>query len=95
MAEARAKQRVQGGKGRGAGCYDYLHVAIDDHSRYAFVEVHSDERGDTCAGFVLRAAVHLADLGVRVERVMTDQAKNYVLWRVFADALSRSGPDTW
>jgi len=29
-------------KGRGAG-YDYLHVAIDDHSRYAFVEVHPDE----------------------------------------------------
>jgi transposase InsO family protein len=78
------------GKGRGAG-YDYLHVAIDDHSRYAFVEVHSDERGDTCAGFVLRAAVHLADLGVRVERVMTDQAKNYVLSRVFADALSEIG----
>ena len=77
-------------KGRGAG-YDYLHVAVDDHSRYAFVEVHPDERGVTCAGFVLRAAAHLADLGVQVERVMTDQAKNYVLSRVFAEALSEIG----
>jgi len=51
-------------------------VAIDDHSRYAFVEIHPDERGETCASFVLRAAAHLADLGVQVERVMTDQAKN-------------------
>ena len=77
-------------KGRGAG-YDYLHVAIDDHSRYAFVEVHPDERGATCASFVLRAAAHLADLGVRVERVMTDQAMNYVLSPVFAEALSEIG----
>ena len=77
-------------KGRGAG-YDYLHVAIDDHSRYAFVEVHPDERGETCANFVLRATAHLADLGVRVERIMTDQAKNYMLSRAFADALSEIG----
>jgi transposase InsO family protein len=40
---------------------------------------------------VLRAAAHLADLGVRVERVMTDQARNYVLSRVFTDALSEVG----
>jgi transposase InsO family protein len=66
-------------------------VAVDDHSRYAFVEVHPDERGVTCAGFVLRAAAHLADLGVQVERVMTDQAKNYVLSRVFAEVLSEIG----
>jgi transposase InsO family protein len=66
-------------------------VAVDDYSRYAFVEVHPDERGVTCAGFVLRAAAHLADLGVQVERVMTDQAKNYVLSRVFAEVLSEIG----
>jgi Integrase core domain len=28
--------------------YDYLHVAIDDHSRVAFVEPHRDERGEAC-----------------------------------------------
>ena len=77
-------------KGRGAG-YDYLHVAIDDHSRYAYVEVHPDERGTTCAGFLTRTGQHFAELGVQVERVMTDQAKNYVLSRDFQRALAELG----
>lgn len=73
-------------KGRGAG-YDYLHVAIDDHSRYAYVEVLANERGETCAGFVMRAAAHMAEQGIRIQRVMTDQAKNYTLSKAFAAAL--------
>lgn len=77
-------------KGRGAG-YDYLHVAIDDHSRYAFVEVHPDERGETCAGFLARAAAHYEQIGVRIERVMTDQAKNYVLSKAFQGLLASLG----
>lgn len=81
---------TRGEKGRGAG-YDYLHVAIDDHSRYAYVEVLANERGETCAGFVLRAAAHMASEGIRIERVMTDQAKNYVLSKVFAEALAQIG----
>jgi len=73
------------------GGYDYLHVAIDDHSRYAYVEVHPDERGATCAGFLIRAAQHFAELGVQIERVMTDQAKNYVISRDFQGALADLG----
>ena len=30
--------------------YDYLHVAIDDMSRVAYVAPFDDERGTTCAG---------------------------------------------
>jgi transposase InsO family protein len=82
--------QTKAGKGRGGG-YDYVHAAVDDHSRYAYVEVHSDERGPTCAGFLTRAAAHFAALGVRVERVMTDQAKNYVLSRDFQGALATMG----
>lgn len=74
-------------KKRHAIGYDYLHVAIDDHSRYAYVEVHPDERGTTCAGFLLRTAEHFASRGVRIERIMTDQAKNYTVSRAFADVL--------
>ena len=81
---------TKAGKGRGAG-YDYLHAAVDDHSRYAYVEVHPDERGTTCAGFLARAAARFEELGVRVERVMTDQAKNYVLSREFQGALAAIG----
>jgi transposase InsO family protein len=71
---------------RGEG-YDYQHVAVDDRSRWAYVEVHADERGPTCAGFLRRTAEHFAELGVQIEAVMTDQAKNYTLSRVFHDAL--------
>ena len=41
-------------RGRGLG-YDYLHVAVDDRTRLAYVEIHPDERGDTCAAFLQRA----------------------------------------
>lgn len=77
-------------KHRGAG-YDYLHVAVDDHSRYAYVETLPDEKGRTCAGFVLRAAAHFAEFGVQVERIMTDRAMNYVLSPDFALALEAIG----
>ena len=37
-----------------------------------------NEGGDTSAGFVARTVEHFADRGVGVERVMTDNARNYV-----------------
>ena len=36
--------------------YDYVHSLGDDHSRLAYCEIHPDERGPTCAAFLLRAA---------------------------------------
>lgn len=57
--------------------YDYLHVAVDDHSRFAYVEVHGDERAATVVGFLTRACTSFAARGVRVERVMTDNAWSY------------------
>jgi transposase InsO family protein len=57
--------------------YDYVHVAIDDHSRLAYVEVLADEKGDTCARFLTRATVWFDRLGVTVRRVMTDNGVGY------------------
>ena len=67
--------------------FDYLHVAIDDHSRFAYVEVHPDERGDTCGAFMERAIERFDRLGVRVDAVMTDNALNYVRASRFQRAL--------
>lgn len=67
--------RLKRNEGRG---YDYLHVAVDDHSRLAHVEVLPDERGTTCAAFLTRAAERFAEAGIgRIERVMTDNAWGY------------------
>jgi transposase InsO family protein len=57
--------------------YDYLHAAVDDHSRVAYVEVHPDERGETAAAFLARAALFFASHGVKVQAVMTDNALCY------------------
>ncbi len=73
--------------GRGAGDnrdrhrkvgYDYVHSLIDDHSRLAYSEIHADEKGPTCAGFLTRAAAFFASHGItRIERIMTDNAWAY------------------
>jgi hypothetical protein len=44
--------------------YDYVHVAVDDHTRLAHVEVLPDERGSTCARFVTRAGSFFAGYGI-------------------------------
>lgn len=72
----RAHGRSEKVRGRGAG-YDYIHAAIDDHSRLAYLEVHPDEKGTTCAGFLDRATRFYRGLGVTVERVITDNAFAY------------------
>lgn len=54
--------------------YDYVHTAIDDHSRLAYAETHDDEKGPTAAGFLERAIAFYAALGVTVERVISDNA---------------------
>jgi len=70
----------------------YLHVAVDDHSRYAYVEQHLDERAPTCAAFVERALCHFRELGLDpAEAVMTDGARAYRTAAVFRDALARAG----
>lgn len=67
---------------------DCVHSAVDDHSRLAYSEVLPDERGVTCAGFLLRAAAFFAAHGItHIERVMTDNAFNYRLSRDFQAAL--------
>ena len=67
-------------RGRGIG-YDYLHVAVDDHTRLAYVEAHDDERDPTAAGFLRRATIWFTDRGVSVQRVLTDNAKVYRIGR--------------
>ena len=52
--------------------WEFVHVAIDDHSRLAYAEVLTDEKGPTAVGFLKRAVEFYAGYGVKVERVMTD-----------------------
>lgn len=58
-------------RSRRAG-WQYLHVAIDDHSRLAYCELLPAEDADSCAAFLDRAIGWYADQGIAVERVLTD-----------------------
>jgi hypothetical protein len=69
---------------RGLG-YDYVHAAVDEHSRLAYAEIHPDETGPSCAAFLHRAGEFFASHGVTVERVMTDNALDYRKAKVFHD----------
>jgi transposase len=58
--------------------FDYVHVAVDDHTRLAYAEILSDERATTCAAFLHRATQWFHDShSVTVRRVLTDNAKSY------------------
>ena len=57
--------------------WEYCHVAIDDTSRLAYVEILDDEKGPTCVAFLRRAIAYFAARGVTVERVMTDNGTGY------------------
>lgn len=88
----RAHGRASRPAARRAQGYDYVHSAIDDHSRLAYSEIHPDQRGTTCAGFMTRAAEFFAAHGItRIERVMSDNAWNYRRSADFAAALADLG----
>jgi transposase InsO family protein len=68
--------------------HDYLHVAIDDASRVAYVAVRSDEQAASTVSFVAEALAFFAARGVRVERIMTDNAWTYTHSRELATLLA-------
>jgi transposase InsO family protein len=75
----RPGHRVNGDRrtrSRGIG-WEYVHVAVDDATRLAYVEVLENEKAVTAVGFLRRAVAHFGDQGVRVERVMTDNGPCY------------------
>ena len=72
--------------------YVFLHVAVDDHSRYAFVEEHRDENGATAAAFLRRAVDHFQEFGLAApEAVMSDNALAYRRSSAFRAELERLG----
>jgi transposase InsO family protein len=67
--------------------YDFIHSAIDAHTRLAYSEILPNENGATSAEFWTRAEQWFADHGVTVEAVLTDNARAYVQSFAFRDAL--------
>jgi transposase InsO family protein len=68
---------VPGSRGQLRQGVELVHVAIDDHSRVAYVEILPNERAETCAAFLVRAVEWFAQRGVHVQRVLTDNGPGY------------------
>jgi transposase InsO family protein len=71
--------RIHGDRRRhskGAG-WEYVHVAIDDHSRIAFLAVFPDQKGPSAAAFLQAAIAYYARLGIRIQRLLTDNGPCY------------------
>ena len=69
-AQDKAKHKVRVG-------YDFVHSAIDDHSRLAYSEVLPNERKETCTAFWSRAHAFFTAHNITVERVLTDNGMGY------------------
>jgi transposase InsO family protein len=75
----RPSHRVTGNRRdsvEGAG-WEFAHVAIDDHSRAGFVQMHSDERKSSAVAFLEASVAHYAARGVRIKRLLTDNGPAY------------------
>ena len=71
MGSSAAKKKARIG-------YDFVHSAVDDHSRLAYSEILADEKGPTAAGFLERAAEFFNSAGIdHIEAVMTDNHWSY------------------
>jgi transposase InsO family protein len=70
--------------------WEFVHVCIDDASRMAFVQVMADQRKERAVAFLEAAVAYFASLGVRIERVMTDNGSCYRS-KMFRAACQRLG----
>ena len=86
-AHGRGHTRSRGTKRRPRVGYSYLHVAIDDHSRLAYVEALDNETADTLVGFFDRARLWFQSIGVAIDEIITDNGPNFRS-KKFADQLA-------
>jgi transposase InsO family protein len=57
--------------------WEYVHIAVDDHSRLAYAEVLPDEKAATAAGFLGRAVRFYRRYGIQIEQLITDNGSAY------------------
>jgi transposase InsO family protein len=78
-------------RGHGNAGYDHIEVVIDDASRYVVVVPVPDESGSSAAMALETAAAEFATLGIRIDRVLTDNGLAYTRSRAYAEVLDRLG----
>lgn len=72
---------------RGAG-WEFLFVAVDDHSRVGFTDLYADEGKGSAIQFLENTIAYFESLGVRVRRILTDNGSAFRS-KAFGDACAR------
>jgi transposase InsO family protein len=75
--------------------YEHVHAAVDDHSRLAFAQLHDDEQAKTVVAFVGNALAFYEQHGIRVRRILTDNAWTYTKNRRLRELLADHGIEHW
>ena len=57
--------------------WDFVFVAVDDHARVAFTDIHPDERFPSAVQFLNHAVAYYKRLGVTIRRVLTDNGSAF------------------
>jgi transposase InsO family protein len=84
-------RQVTGAEKRMRVGHEFVHSLVDDHSRYAYSELHPDERAATVTAFVERGLAHFAKHGIKPQRLLSDNAYSYRKNRSLRDLLERHG----
>lgn len=74
-------------RAKGKAGWQYLFVAVDDHSRLAFAAIHPDETAASATRFLDQLVGFYTGHGIRVERVLTDNGACFK--RQWAEACAR------
>jgi transposase len=83
VGQSNPRARKKGGKG-----WEYLHLAVDDHSRLAYSEIFPDEKRSSCVKFLFNALRFFKKHGIKTQSVMTDNGVSFRSHR-YAKALRR------
>ena len=70
-----SQNRRAGRRARGELGWEFVHVAVDDHSRLAYAEVLPDEKATTATGFLRRAVAFYGRYGIRVEAILSERRR--------------------
>ena len=73
----------------GAG-WEVLFVAIDDHARIAFTDMHPDEKIPQAVQFLRNAHAYYSSMGIQIKRLLTDNGSAFRS-RDFAQACKALG----
>jgi transposase InsO family protein len=71
------RRRDAAGVDRHTVGWEFVHIAIDDATRLAYVEVLPDEKASTAIAFLARAVKHYASYGITVQALITDNGSAY------------------